>query len=82
MATQINLIEPAAQTAWERDGGLRCTAKIRYNAEPVPATLLRVDEDEIRVEFDEPQLAVAPGQAVCLFDQDIVLGGGWIQSAE
>jgi len=33
------------------------------------------------VEFDEPQAAVAPGQAVVLYDGDRVLGGGWIESS-
>ena len=30
--------------------------------------------------FDEPQYAVTPGQAVVLYDGDVVLGGGWIDS--
>ncbi|MCC6949806.1 MAG: hypothetical protein IT433_00005, partial [Phycisphaerales bacterium] len=36
------------------------------------------------VEFDQPQVAVAPGQAVVLYDAadpDLVLGGGWIERA-
>lgn len=34
------------------------------------------------VEFDTPQAAVAAGQAVVLYDGDVVLGGGWIERAE
>lgn len=79
VADQINLISPAALSAFD---GLRCTAKIRYNADPVPATLLRIGDDQIRVTFDAPQTAVAPGQAVVCYDGDIVLGGGWIDRAE
>lgn len=79
IADQINLIAERAVRAFD---GLRCEAKIRYNAPPVPATLRRLDDDRIRVTFDDPQLAVAPGQAVCLYDGDIVLGGGWIERAE
>jgi tRNA-uridine 2-sulfurtransferase len=30
------------------------------------------------VTFDDPEYGVAPGQAVVLYDQDRVLGGGWI----
>lgn len=62
--------------------GIPCQAKIRYNHHPQPATLFVTGKDEIKVTFDEPQSAVTPGQAVVLFDNDIVLGGGWIDSAE
>ncbi len=57
---------------------MRCLAKIRYNHEPVSATASRIAEDELRVVFDEPQSAVTPGQAVVLYDNDMVIGGGWI----
>ena len=33
------------------------------------------------VRFDEPQSAITPGQAVVLYDGDVVLGGGWIDGA-
>ena len=36
--------------------------------------------DELVVRFDEPQGAITPGQAVVLYDGDVVLGGGWIES--
>jgi tRNA-specific 2-thiouridylase len=62
--------------------GFPCTAKIRYNHQPQPATLFVTAQDEIKVIFDQPQSAVTPGQAVVLFDHDIVLGGGWIDGAE
>src|SRR5258706_7196551 len=52
-----------------------CTAKIRYNHQPQPATLQVTGNDEIRVTFDEPQSAITPGQAVVCFDGDVVLGG-------
>jgi tRNA-specific 2-thiouridylase len=78
-ASQINLLSTRAENA-TRDA-IRCTAKIRYNSRPQPATLLRTGDDEIRVEFDEPQTAITPGQAVVCFDNDAVLGGGWIDAA-
>ena len=79
VADQINLIAERALRAFEP---LPCQAKIRYNAQPVGATLRRIGDDRIRVTFDEPQSAVTPGQAVCLYDGDVVLGGGWIERAE
>ncbi|MBI1370780.1 MAG: tRNA 2-thiouridine(34) synthase MnmA [Planctomycetes bacterium] len=58
----------------------RCTAKIRYNAVPVPATV-QVEGDRMIVRFDAPQDAVAPGQAVVCYDGERVLGGGWIAAS-
>jgi tRNA-specific 2-thiouridylase len=58
-----------------------CTAKIRYNHSPQAATAsVSVDGRTLHVRFDEPQSAVTPGQAVVLYDGDVVLGGGWIDS--
>ncbi|MBL9140849.1 MAG: tRNA 2-thiouridine(34) synthase MnmA, partial [Phycisphaerae bacterium] len=57
-----------------------CTAKIRYNAEPVPARVRAsaASTASIEVLFDQPQAAVAPGQAVVCFDGPRVVCGGWI----
>jgi len=63
---------------------IRCEVKIRYNSDPVPAQVRRLDEDAIEVCFDEPQFAVAPGQAVVCYradEPDVVMGGGWIDGA-
>ncbi|MBV8780727.1 MAG: tRNA 2-thiouridine(34) synthase MnmA, partial [Phycisphaerae bacterium] len=62
--------------------GLRCQAKIRYNSSPQPAVAALNEHDELIVRFDEPQAAITPGQAVVLYDGDVVLGGGWIDSAQ
>lgn len=66
----------------ERDGEAApraCTAKIRYNSPPAAATVEVLPERRLRVVFDEPQFAVAPGQAVVCYDGPRVLGGGWIE---
>lgn len=85
IAHQINLLStrPGLLTSVSKSpAGTPCTAKIRYNHQPQPATLFVTGSDEIKVVFDEPQSAITPGQAVVLFDNDIVLGGGWIDGAE
>ena len=57
---------------------LRCTAQIRYRHSPAGAVVNPHGESGLRVEFDEPQRAIAPGQGVAFFNGDRVLGGGWI----
>ncbi len=57
----------------------RCLAQIRYQQVASPATVKLLGDDRLSVEFDAPQFGVAPGQAVVLFDGDLVLGGGWIR---
>jgi tRNA-specific 2-thiouridylase len=60
------------------DAGARVTARIRHRHREAAAVIEPVDGDRVRVRFDEPQSAVAPGQAVVFYDGDIVVGGGWI----
>ena len=57
----------------------RIKAKVRYRQTEQAATVIQVDDDLIKVEFDEPQRAITKGQAVVLYDGDTVLGGGTIQ---
>jgi tRNA-specific 2-thiouridylase len=75
----------AAETNWlcepDPDTWTRCGAQIRYNADPVPARVRSTGPRQLEVRFDEPQFAVAPGQAVVCYDGDRVLGGGWISEA-
>lgn len=57
---------------------LRCRAKIRYRQPEQPCRARRNPDGTVDVEFDEPQRAIARGQAVVLYDGDTVLGGGTI----
>lgn len=59
----------------------RVSAKIRYAAKPAPATVSRLPGGQILTVFDEPQRAAAPGQSIVFYRDDVVLGGGFIQSA-
>lgn len=56
----------------------RAAGKIRYAHAGADCEVERIDRDRIRVIFDEPQRAVTPGQAVVLYQGDLVLGGGVI----
>jgi tRNA-specific 2-thiouridylase len=60
---------------------LRCAAKIRYRHTPAAVGVFTLPNGEVRVEFDEPQSAITPGQAVVFYDGDRVVGGGWIEGA-
>jgi tRNA-specific 2-thiouridylase len=60
---------------------IRVRAKIRYAHEPQAAAVTPLPADRLRLTFDEPQRAVAPGQAAVLYDDDapdVVVGGGTI----
>ena len=56
-------------------------AKIRYRHREAEATIIPLDEDRVQVKFNRPQMAITPGQAVVFYDEDIVIGGGTIESA-
>lgn len=60
-------------------GNLRAKAKIRYNHSKAGCEVFPFSEGRIKVVFDEPQQAIAPGQAVVLYEDEKVLGGGWIE---
>ncbi|MFT7640554.1 MAG: tRNA-specific 2-thiouridylase [Pirellulaceae bacterium] len=57
----------------------RALVQIRYNSPASEATVEVLDEDRLKVDFDEPRNGVAPGQAVVCYDGEQVLGGGWIE---
>jgi len=60
------------------DKPVRMYAKIRYGARKAKALVTKTGEASVRVDFDEPQEAPTPGQAVVFYDRDVVAGGGWI----
>jgi tRNA-specific 2-thiouridylase len=61
------------------DGKFVCQAKIRYNSPATAATAEVLSSGRLRITFVEPRHGVAPGQAVVLYDDERVLGGGWIE---
>jgi tRNA-specific 2-thiouridylase len=54
------------------------SAQIRHRHQAAPARVRSLDEARAEVVFDAPQIAVAPGQAVVFYEDDVVAGGGWI----
>jgi tRNA-specific 2-thiouridylase len=72
-ATGVNWIAGAAP-----DGPARVTARIRHRHQDAPATLVSTGAGTASLDFDEPQVAITPGQAVVFYDGDEVIGGGWI----
>ncbi|MCI0681846.1 MAG: tRNA 2-thiouridine(34) synthase MnmA [Gemmataceae bacterium] len=73
-ATRVNwLIDPPARP-------LPCRAKIRYRHEPAAAAATVLTNGDVRVDFETPQSAITPGQAVVFYAGERILGGGWIES--
>jgi tRNA-specific 2-thiouridylase len=56
----------------------RVSAQIRHRHRPAAASVVALDGNRATVVFDEPQIAITPGQAVVFYDGDVVVGGGWI----
>ena len=76
-ATDINLIP------FDRiNTPMKVQAKIRYAHKAAAATVWQDDDDTFHVTFDEAQRAITPGQAIVLYDGDIVIGGGTIMNKE
>jgi tRNA-specific 2-thiouridylase len=63
------------------DGPIPCLAQIRARHRAVAAVAEPMPGDRAIVRFETPQPAVAPGQVVTLYEDDRVLGGGWIDRA-
>ncbi|HHV59967.1 MAG TPA: tRNA 2-thiouridine(34) synthase MnmA [Clostridiaceae bacterium] len=55
-------------------------AKIRYSAKEAPAMVYPLEEDKVKVVFEDAQRAITPGQSVVFYDGDIVVGGGIIDN--
>lgn len=58
--------------------GLETLTKIRYKDKGERAHILQIDKDKIEVVFEDSVSAIAPGQAAVFYENDDVIGGGWI----
>jgi tRNA-specific 2-thiouridylase len=74
----------ATQLAWVSgtapEVGSLLTAKVRYRQQDQSVQIEHIDEDRMHLTFQQPQRAVTPGQSVVLYDGEVCLGGGIIES--
>ena len=75
ITSRVNLISCA-----EINEPMRVTVKIRHKHQPASAMIESAGPAEVRVTFDEPQRALTPGQAAVFYDDDLVVGGGWLDN--
>jgi len=71
----------AENANWHCDlpgGEFRATVQVRYNHSGVTGTVRAGADGSFEVQFDEPVLAITPGQAAVVYDDQRLLGGGWI----
>ncbi len=59
-------------------GPIEVTAKIRYSHPGTPATVTPDGNGSVKVKLHSPQRAITPGQAAVFYQDDLVVGGGWI----
>jgi len=74
----------AARLAWVSGiapaAGSLLTAKVRYRQADQYVCIEEIDENRMVLKFQQAQRAVTPGQSVVLYDGDVCLGGGIIES--
>lgn len=71
----------AGEAIWRGPSEMRVRAAVRYRMVPLAATACADVRGRLTVTFDEPLLAVAPGQSIVCYDSDVVVGGGIIECA-
>ncbi|MEG0371935.1 MAG: aminomethyltransferase beta-barrel domain-containing protein, partial [Clostridium sp.] len=75
IAKDINWVSGSASSS-EFD----CTAKFRYRQPDQKIRVKMISDDSALVIFNDPQRAITPGQAVVFYNEDVCLGGGFIDS--
>jgi tRNA-specific 2-thiouridylase len=58
----------------------KAAARIRYRHEEAKALITPLENGRVKVEFEDPQRAITPGQAIVFYEGDKVIGGGWIET--
>jgi tRNA-specific 2-thiouridylase len=60
--------------------GSSLSAKVRYRQQDQLVDIEQIDENQMQLKFRQAQRAVTPGQSVVLYDGDVCLGGGIIET--
>ncbi len=71
-ASHINWLMPTPA------GEFTTSCRIRYRHQAVPCRVMPLPDNRVEVLFTEKEKSVTPGQAVVFYDENRVLGGGWI----
>jgi len=58
---------------------MQASVKIRYNHCGSMAAVYPKQDNCVEIKFEKPERAITPGQAAVLYQDDVVLGGGWIE---
>ncbi len=78
IAGSVNFVSIASAD----EQGTEAVVKVRYRGEGFPAKIYPASENKVRIEFEEPQKAITPGQSAVFYDGERVLGGAVIESFE
>jgi tRNA-specific 2-thiouridylase len=73
-AQRVNWVSIAAPTM-----PIQAEVQIRYRSQPVPATIVPLPDQRVKVVLDEPEFSVTPGQAAVWYRGEVLLGGGVIE---
>jgi len=74
-------LPPLSKGGMGKAASFRASVKVRSMMKDEPATLCLLNDGRVRVVFDEPQWAPAPGQSTVYYDGDVVMGGGLIAAS-
>jgi tRNA-specific 2-thiouridylase len=72
-ASDVNWVSMDAPTRW-----VPASAQIRHRHRPACGRVRAVEGNRAEFVFETPQVAITPGQAIVFYDDDVLLGGGWI----